>query len=85
MLSVEKLAQSGSNRIYFRVITGTESCIATYNNNLKENNTFINFSRHFRSCGCPVPEIYAVNEDESIRKNVKNILSAVIQERDELK
>ena len=66
VISVEKLAQSGSNRIYFRVFSVNQSCIATYNNNLKENSTFINFSRHFKSCGCPVPEIYAVNEDESI-------------------
>jgi aminoglycoside/choline kinase family phosphotransferase len=64
--AIEKLGQSGSNRIYFRVKTATQSCIATYGNNLKENNTFINFSRHFRSCGCPVPEIYAVSEDQSI-------------------
>ena len=66
LLSIEKLAQSGSNRIYFRVITVNETCIATYGNNIKENRTFINFSRHFRSCGCPVPEIYAVNDDHSI-------------------
>ena len=66
LLSIEKLAQSGSNRIYFRVITVNHTCIATYNNNIKENKTFINFSRHFRSCGCPVPEIYAVNQDQTI-------------------
>jgi aminoglycoside/choline kinase family phosphotransferase len=64
--TIEKLAQSGSNRIYFRVTTSTRSCIATYGKNVKENNTFINFSRHFRSCGCPVPEIYAVSKDETI-------------------
>lgn len=64
--SIEKLAQSGSNRIYFRVITSNHTCIATYNNNIPENITFLNFSRHFRSCGCPVPEIYSVNEDQSI-------------------
>lgn len=64
--TIEKLAQSGSNRIYFRVTTTSQSCIATYSKNVKENNTFINFSRHFRSCGCPVPEIYAVNHDQTI-------------------
>jgi aminoglycoside/choline kinase family phosphotransferase len=66
VVSIEKLAQSGSNRIYFRVTTTNRSCIATYGENIKENATFINFSRHFRSCGCPVPEIYAVNKDQTI-------------------
>ncbi|MGZ5134970.1 MAG: RapZ C-terminal domain-containing protein [Flavitalea sp.] len=66
VLAIEKLAQSGSNRIYFRLTAVNQTCIATYNNNIKENITFLNFSRHFRSCGCPVPEIYAVNDDQSI-------------------
>lgn len=64
--AIEKLDQSGSNRIYFRVTTPGKSCIATYNDNIKENITFLNFSRHFRSCNCPVPEIYAISEDLSI-------------------
>lgn len=64
--AIEKLDQSGSNRIYFRVTTSGKSCIATYNDNIKENITFLNFSRHFRSCNCPVPEIYAISEDLSI-------------------
>ncbi|HVG12461.1 MAG TPA: RNase adapter RapZ, partial [Flavisolibacter sp.] len=66
ILSIEKLAQSGSNRIYFRVVAANQTCIATYGKNIKENDTFINFSRHFRSCGCPVPEIFAVNSDRTI-------------------
>ena len=64
--SIEKLPQSGSNRMYFRVITPNQTCIVTYNKNVRENNTFINFSRHFRSSGAPVPEIYAVNEEQTI-------------------
>lgn len=64
--TIEKLPQSGSNRIYFRIRASHQSCIATYNNNIKENITFLYFSEHFRSCGCPVPEIYAVNEEQTI-------------------
>ncbi len=64
--SIEKLPQSGSNRIYFRIITDSGSYIATFNNNIRENQTFIHFARHFRAANCPVPEIFAVNEDESI-------------------
>ncbi len=64
--SIEKLPQSGSDRIYFRIQTGQGSFIATYNTNIKENNTFIGFSRHFKACNCPVPGILAVNEDKTI-------------------
>ena len=41
---IDKLPQSGSDRIYFRVRTKGKSYIATYNKNVKENQTFINFS-----------------------------------------
>jgi aminoglycoside/choline kinase family phosphotransferase len=63
---MEKIPQSGSNRIYFRVTTHERSYIATYNDNVRENRTFIHFSRHFRKQGCPVPEIYCVNESFTI-------------------
>ncbi len=63
---IEKLPQSGSDRIYFRIYSGNESFIATYNTNLQENRTFINFSRHFNSKQLAVPEVYAVNDDASI-------------------
>ncbi|HLI94342.1 MAG TPA: RNase adapter RapZ [Puia sp.] len=59
---LDVIPQSGSNRIYFRVRTAEDTTIATYNDNIRENGTFIYFSRHFRECGCPVPEIYFVNE-----------------------
>ncbi|MDP4148926.1 MAG: RNase adapter RapZ [Bacteroidota bacterium] len=59
---IEKIPQSGSNRMYFRLRTNGRSYIATYNDNVKENGTFIYFSRHFRGSGCPVPEILHVNE-----------------------
>lgn len=64
--SLEKIPQSGSNRIYFRIRTATGSCIATYNDNVRENRTFVHFSRHFRAKGCPVPDIYAINEAYTI-------------------
>jgi aminoglycoside/choline kinase family phosphotransferase len=64
--SVDKLPQSGSNRIYFRIMSSGGSYIATYNNNIPENQTFVGFSRHFRSGNNPVPEIMAVNQGYSI-------------------
>lgn len=63
---IEKLPQSGSDRVYFRIYTADESYIATYNVNQKETNTFIQFSRHFKKAGLPVPEILGVNDDNTI-------------------
>lgn len=63
---IEKIPQSGSNRIYFRILTADSSYIATYNDNIRENRTFIHYSRHFRQQGCPVPEIYTVNDSYTI-------------------
>lgn len=63
---IEKLPQSGSDRIYFRLYAGKETFIATYNINQKETNTFVQFSRHFKKAGLPVPEILGVNDDNTI-------------------
>jgi len=63
---IEKLPQSGSDRIYFRIYSGTETFIATYNLNKKETQTFVYFSRHFVNAGLPVPQILGVNEDDTI-------------------
>jgi aminoglycoside/choline kinase family phosphotransferase len=62
LTGLDVIPQSGSNRIYFRIRTDEQSYIATYNDNVRENQTFIYFSRHFREHGCPVPEIYFVND-----------------------
>ncbi len=63
---IEKLPQSGSDRIYFRIYAGEETFIATYNLHKKETQTFIYFSRHFVKAGLPVPKILAVNEGDTI-------------------
>jgi len=63
---IEKLPQSGSDRIYFRIYAAAETFIATYNLNQRETQTFIYFSRHFRNASLPVPEILGVNEDDTI-------------------
>ncbi|MFI5156792.1 MAG: phosphotransferase [Chitinophagales bacterium] len=64
--SVTKIPQSGSNRIYFRVLTPESSYIATHGTNIQENKTFVYFSRHFFSNNNPVPEIFAVSEDSTL-------------------
>ncbi len=63
---ISKIPQSGGDRIYFRIVQGSNSWIATYNLNIKENETFLYFSNHFFAKGLPVPKILAVNEDKSI-------------------
>jgi aminoglycoside/choline kinase family phosphotransferase len=63
---IDKIPQSGSNRVYFRLFTPTQTYIVTHGNNLAENLTFVRFSRHFFSARCPVPQIYAVNDSMTL-------------------
>ena len=65
-LRIEKLPQSGSDRVYFRIFSEAGSYIATYNANVKENLTFFNFTLHFKKRNCPVPEIYIVNDEQTL-------------------
>ncbi len=64
--SVEKLPQSGGDRVYFRIRSKDGSYIATYNHNIKENNTFLQFSEHFKKREVPVPQIFKVNEERTM-------------------
>lgn len=64
--SIEKLPQSGGDRIYFRILSNKNSFIATYNKNIQENKTFLSFSRHFKKALSPVPEIYFINAEHNI-------------------
>jgi aminoglycoside/choline kinase family phosphotransferase len=66
VLELHKLPPSGSNRSYFRIRTKDQSFIATQGTNIDENRTFIAFSRHFQNRNCPVPRIFAVNEEQTI-------------------
>ncbi|HEV8503754.1 MAG TPA: RNase adapter RapZ [Chitinophagaceae bacterium] len=59
---LDVLPQSGSERRYFRLSDTNESVIGTYGANIKENETFIYFSSHFRKKDLPVANILAVND-----------------------
>ncbi|BDQ13049.1 RapZ C-terminal domain-containing protein [Sediminibacterium sp. TEGAF015] len=63
---IEKLPQSGSDRVYFRVYSATNTYIATYNINTRETATFVYFSQHFKKAHLPVPAILAVNDTNTI-------------------
>ena len=59
------IAESGSARKYFRIITEEKSRIGTYSNNVEENEAFLTFSKHFHDLGLNVPEVFAVNEERT--------------------
>jgi hypothetical protein len=65
-VSCEPLAQAGSNRKYFRLTAddGT-TCIGVIGTSKRENHSFLYLARHFKEKNLPVPEVYAVSEDES--------------------
>ena len=64
-IEILPIAESGSARKYFRIVTATRSLIGTYSENREENEAFLTFSRHFHELGLNVPEVFAVNEDKT--------------------
>ncbi len=57
-IAVTSLPQSGSDRKYFRILTGGRTVIGAFNPNKEENEAFMGFTNHFISKELPVPEIY---------------------------
>ncbi len=60
---LHKIPQSGGDRVYFRILQGNQSWIATYDTNIKESKTFTYFAEHFYAKGLPVPEVLAISDD----------------------
>lgn len=54
---------SASNRKYFRLSGGSNSCIGVVGTDVRENEAFLTIARHFLSKGINVPEVYAVSDD----------------------
>lgn len=61
--SVIPLTGSASNRQYFRLSNESTSCVGVVGTDADENNAFVTLSKHFKSAGLPVPELYAVSAD----------------------
>jgi aminoglycoside/choline kinase family phosphotransferase len=61
--SLDVLPQSGSDRRYFRLFGNGKSVIGTYGANVRENETFLYFSKHFKKKSLAVPELYAMSEN----------------------
>ncbi|WP_421918749.1 RapZ C-terminal domain-containing protein [Marinifilum sp.] len=66
VVETELLPQSGSYREYIRLIGEKRTVLGAYNADIKENNAFINFSKHFLSKNLPVPEIYHQKDEEGL-------------------
>lgn len=65
-VSIEMLPPSGSYREYVRLTSPHFNAIGTWNEDEKENNAFVEFSRHFREKGIKVPEIYEYKPSDCI-------------------
>ena len=63
--TVTRLAGAGSNRAYYR-LSGSQglTAIGCVGTSREENHAFITLARHFHAKGLPVPEVYAVSDDE---------------------
>jgi aminoglycoside/choline kinase family phosphotransferase len=64
--AIDKLPQAGSERHYFRIHSGNRTYIATYGSNVKENETFIYFSRHFAAKKLRTPAVMAISNDRLV-------------------
>jgi len=63
---IAALPKSGSDRKYFRIISGGKSVIGAFNSNTEENEAFIGFTYHFISKGLPVPEIFGYLPEKKV-------------------
>ena len=64
--TITRLPRSGSDRVYFRLLSRGEHVIGAYNPGREENDAFVGFTNHFRSKGLPVPEIYVYYPEERV-------------------
>src|SRR5258705_3026797 len=64
-VSLDVLPISGSERRYSRLHSKEDSVIGTYGANIKENETFIYFSKHFQKKNLPACNILAVNNEST--------------------
>ncbi len=63
---IQAIAASGSPRKYFRLGHGDLSIIGAYNPDLKENEAFLSFTKHFHSLELPVPELLCSDPEKGI-------------------
>jgi aminoglycoside/choline kinase family phosphotransferase len=64
--AISSIPESGSYRLYARISGDSRHAIAVYHTDLRENQAFIGFARHFRAQGLPVPEIFIASASGEI-------------------
>ena len=64
--AIDKLPQAGSERHYYRIHTADKNFIATSGANIKENESVIYFSAHFKKKGLATPQILCINAEKNI-------------------
>lgn len=64
-VDIKPIAESGSSRKYYRIITENGSVIGTYNANIEENEAFFYLTCHFGEKGLNVPKILTINEERN--------------------
>ena len=64
-IKMEKIPQSGSVRIYCRLLfDGKPSLMGVYNEDVAENHAFFAYTRFFKKQGVNVPQLFDIHENE---------------------
>lgn len=61
--TISALPESGSYRLYARIEGTVRKAVAVHYTEVRENEAFIGYAKHFRNCGLPVPEVFVVSQD----------------------
>ncbi len=64
-IDIKPIAESGSSRKYYRIVTEKDSLIGAYNANIEENEAFFYLTEHFGKIGLNVPKLLIVNEERN--------------------
>ena len=64
-IDIKPIAESGSARKYYRIVTDGGSLIGAYNANVEENEAFFYLTEHFGKIGLNVPKLLAINDERN--------------------
>ena len=64
-IDIKPIAESGSARKYYRIVTENRSLIGAYNANVEENEAFFYLTEHFGKIGLNVPKLLIVNKERN--------------------
>ncbi len=70
-----QISANGSNRLYFRLVGETKTCMAAVNKDVRENEAFFFFAKELQKRGVKVPEVYCVSDDRTtyLQQDLGNI------------